>query len=188
MKSIILAIALAFSLAAATPAMAQQELGPAVGAKAPAFSVARVDGKPATLAGIKGKHGVTLVFFRSADWCPYCKGQLKDLNTVAAEMADKGWPIVGVSYDPAKTLQAFSAKEKLVYPLMSDVGSKAIDAFGIRNKEMIGSGKFDGIPYPIILFIGGDGVIKAKLYEDGFKKRPPAKLVLETASALADSR
>ena len=65
-----------------------------------------------------------------------------------------------------------------------DVGSKTIDAFGVRNQEMIGSGKFDGIPYPIILFIGADGVIRAKLYEDGFKKRPPAKLVLETAGSL----
>jgi len=184
MKSLIIAIALAFGLAAAAPAMAQQELGPAVGTKAPTFSVTRMDGKQVSLAGIKGKRGVAVVFFRSADWCPYCKGQLKDLNIVAAEMAEKGWPIVGVSYDPTKTLQAFSAKEKLVYPLLSDAGSKAIDAFGIRNREMIGSGKFDGIPYPIIVFIGGDGVIKAKLYEDGFKKRPPAKLVLETAAAL----
>lgn len=184
MKSIILAIALVLGLAAAQPAMAQKELGPPVGGKAPAFSVTRIDGTAANLASIKGKHGVALVFFRSADWCPYCKGQLKDLNTVAADMAAKGWPIVGVSYDPVKTLQAFTDKEKLVYPLMSDTGSKAIDAFGVRNKEMIGAGKFDGIPYPIILFIGGDGVIRAKLYEDGYKTRPPAKLVLETAGGL----
>jgi peroxiredoxin len=184
MKSIILALALAFGLAASQPALAQQELGPAIGARAPAFSVTRVDGKTAKLANIVGKKGVTLVLFRSADWCPYCKAQLKDLNTVAADMTAKGWPIVAVSYDPAKTLKDFAAKEKLTYPLMSDIGSKTIDAFGVRNQQMIGSGKFDGIPYPIILFIGADGVVKSKLYEDGFKKRPPAKLVLETAGDL----
>lgn len=184
MKSFLMALIAFLGLAAAQPAFAQKELGPPVRSKAPAFSLMRIDGSTARPAALYGKKGVTLVFFRSADWCPYCKAQLKDLNTVAAEMASKGWPIVAASYDPAKTLQAFTAKEKLVYPLMTDPGSKAIDAFGVRNQEMIGSGKFDGIPYPIILFIGTDGIVKAKLYEEGFKKRPPAQLVLETASGL----
>ena len=38
---------------------------------------------------------------------------------------------------------------------------------------------------PIIFVLDRDGVIKAKLYEDTFTKRPPVKLVIETLDKLA---
>jgi peroxiredoxin len=160
------------------------ELGPKVGAKVPDFTVVATSGEKLSRAALTGRSGVTLVFFRSADWCPFCKMQLKDLNGVAEELAALGWPLVGVSYDPAETLTAFSLANGLKYSLMTDPGSKAIDAFGIRNETVKGSARFDGIPHPIILFIGRDGIVKAKLYEEAYQKRPPSGLVLETAKGL----
>ncbi len=192
MKHLLVAFAIAIATAAASltalPAVAQlpagMELGPKVGAKAPAFSVVATNGETRTAASLMGNTGMTLVFYRSADWCPFCKMQLKDLNGVADELAALGWPMVGVSYDPGETLSAFSAANSLKYPLMTDPGSKAIDAFGIRNETVKGSARFDGIPHPIILFIGKDGVVKAKLYEEAYQKRPPSELVVQTAKGL----
>ena len=43
-------------------------LGPAVGAPAPAFSLADQQGRTQTLATLAGPKGTMLVFFRSADW------------------------------------------------------------------------------------------------------------------------
>jgi len=41
------------------------------------------------------------------------------------------------------------------------------------------------VPRPIIFFLDKNGMIKAKLYEDTYTKRPPAKLVIETLDKLA---
>lgn len=190
MKRLLAAILLATApvVAVSAPAIAQlpagMELGPKVGAKAPTFSLVAGNGESRDLQGMAGTRGVTLVFVRSADWCPFCKLQLKNLNEVAGELDALGWPIVGVSYDSTEILEAFAKANGLDYALMSDPGSKAIDAFGIRNETVSGSARFNGIPHPIILFIAKDGTVKAKLYEEAYQKRPPANLVLEKAKEL----
>lgn len=190
MKSILAALALAVVSASFTalPAIAQlpagTELGPKIGATVPDFSVVTTGGETRKGASLAGRSGVTLVFFRSADWCPFCKLQLQNLNEVAAELDALGWPLAGVSYDPPATLATFSTANKLSYPLLSDPGSRAIDAFGIRNMAVTGSARFNGIPHPIILFVARDGTVKAKLYEEAFQKRPPAELVVQTAKGL----
>jgi peroxiredoxin len=172
----------------ATAVLAQvpagMELGPKVGAKAPAFSVTSTSGEMKTFETLKGRRGLVLVFVRSADWCPFCKLQLENLNSVARELDTLGWPMVAVSYDPTETLERFATANNLDYRLLSDKGSKAIDAFGIRNESVKGSARFDGIPHPIILFIGVDGTVRAKLSEQRYQDRPPSGLVLETAKDL----
>lgn len=190
MKKLLAAVLLAALpvAAAGLPAIAQlpagMELGPKVGAKAPAFSVVGAGGETHTLSSLTGAKGVTLVFVRSADWCPFCKAQLKSLNEVAGELEGMGWPVVGVSYDTTAILNGFSTANGLSYKLASDPGSKAIDAFGIRNETVSGSARFNGIPHPIILFIAKDGTVKAKLYEEAYQKRPPGELVVSTAKGL----
>jgi peroxiredoxin len=42
------------------------------------------------------------------------------------------------------------------------------------------------VPRPIIFILDRSGTIRAKLYEDTYKKRPPAKLVVETLDKLAN--
>ena len=50
------------------------DLGPPVGTKAPDIGT-RLDqtGKPRTLADLMSKNGLVLLFFRSADWCPFAR-------------------------------------------------------------------------------------------------------------------
>lgn len=160
------------------------ELGPAVGAKAPAISGTTQTGAPSTFASLKGQKGLVVAFVRSADWCPFCKGQLKDLNTVAADLKATGYPLVSLSYDKVETLKTFSDANALTYTMISDPESKVIDAFKLRNMEMAGKGRFDGIPHPAIFVIGADGIVKAKFYEDNYRVRPPSKIVLEAVRKL----
>ncbi len=174
--------------AVAPPALAQlpagMELGPKVGAKAPAFTVTTTGGATRNLQNVAGDKGATLVFVRSADWCPFCKLQLNNLNEVAGELDAMGWPVTAISYDSTQVLEAFSKAGGLKYSLMSDPGSKAIDAFGLRNEAMNGKARFEGIPHPIILFVARDGTVKAKLYEEAYQKRPTSEVVLESARKL----
>lgn len=190
MKKLLAAVLLATVPAAAVslPATAQlpagMELGPKVGAKAPALTLMTASGESRSLQAMMGDKGVTLVFVRSADWCPFCKLQLKNLNEVAAEMDALGWPLVGASYDSAEIITAFTKANSLGYEFMSDPGSKAIDALGIRNETVSASARYNGIPHPIILFIAKDGTVKAKLYEEAYQKRPASELVVSTAKGL----
>lgn len=160
------------------------EFGVRVGQTVPSIAGTTQSGAPATLDTLKGRKGLVLVFVRSADWCPFCKQQLEDLETISAGLAAAGYPMTAVSYDPVETLRTFADRKKLTYTLVSDTGSKTIDAFGIRNEEVRGNKRMDGIPHPVIFVIGADGVVKAKLYEESYRKRPPSSLVLETVKAL----
>src|ERR1700674_4934360 len=57
-----------------------EDLGPAIGTKAPDIGT-RLDqtGKPRQLADLMGRNGLVLMFFRSAEWCPFCQAQLVDI-------------------------------------------------------------------------------------------------------------
>jgi len=61
-----------------------QRLGPQVGTRVPDFSLLDQKGQSRTLASVMGPKGLMLVFYRSADWCPYCKTQLAELQTRTA--------------------------------------------------------------------------------------------------------
>ncbi|MCA8902742.1 MAG: peroxiredoxin family protein, partial [Hyphomonas sp.] len=161
----------------------QMRVGPVVGQPAPQVEVTGPDG-PVSLTAIAGEQGTVAVFFRSADWCPFCKKQLKSLDAIAAPLAEAGWTLAGISYDSPQTLAGFSAKEGLHYSLYADAGSAAIDAFDLRNMDVMAGSRFDGIPHPAIVFVGADGVVKAVMREEGYKKRPEPEDVLAMAAAL----
>jgi len=182
--ALLLAPALLPGLAPVAVADAPKEFGVNVGETAPAISGVTQTGAPATFESLKGEKGMVLAFFRSADWCPFCKAQLEDLETVAAGLKAEGYPLVALSYDPVETLKTFADKKMLTYTLVSDPESKVIDAFGVRNEEVRSSKRMNGIPHPVIYVIGADGVIKSKFFEESYRKRPPSSLVLETVKAL----
>ncbi len=87
-----------------------------------------------------------------------------------------------MSYDDPGVLARFAEKRGITYPLLSDPGSRTIDAYGIRNHEA--HGRFDGIPYPGTVIVDAKGVIRAKLFYDGYKKRHEAADILGAARAI----
>ena len=89
-----------------------------------------------------------------------------------------GIRVVGISYDPVKTLKGFADKSKITYPLLSDPESEAIKAFGILNKE--GRGRTKGVPHPCTYIVGKDGKVKAYL-PGTVRTRHPTKDLIEAA-------
>lgn len=159
-------------------------IGLADGVQAPAVTLVDTRGAPQTFETLAGAKGTVVAFVRSANWCPFCKKQLIDLEAAAAPLAAAGWTLVAVSYDPVETLAGYKADKGLSYELLSDEGSVAIKAFNLLNTDMKPGSRYDGIPHPAIVFIGADGTIKQTLREDGFKTRPAVDLVIETAEGL----
>jgi len=161
------------------------ELGPKIGVVVPDIGTL-LDNKstPRSLQSLMGSKGLILFFFRAASWCPYCQAQLMDLNSSLKQFEDRGYNLAGISYeDPAKNA-AFIAERGINYTLLSDPGSKIIDRFELRDPQYKPGSMAYGVPRPIIFILDRHGVIKAKLYEDTFKKRPPATLVVETLDKL----
>jgi peroxiredoxin len=66
-------------------------------------------------------------------------------------------------------LAGFAKKAKITFPLLSDSGSKTITAYGLLNKEA--KGRTEGIPYPGTMVIDRDGIVRAKLFVDGYRDR-----------------
>ncbi|MFZ4380769.1 MAG: peroxiredoxin family protein [Sandarakinorhabdus sp.] len=158
---------------------------PAVGEKAPAVAGADISGKQRTLKQVAGKKGTVLMFFRSASWCPYCKAQLIAMNDGAsAQLASRGYTLVGLSYDDVPVLAKFAAERKVAWPLLSDPQSKVIDGWQLRDPAYAVGSRAYGVPRPAIYVIDRQGVIRARLMEDDYRKRPPVEVVLAAVDAL----
>ena len=99
------------------------------------------------------------------------------LQTSLKEIEATGGQLVALSYDSTNILKRFATKSAITYPLLSDAGSKTIDAFGIRNKEA--PDRWSGIPYPGTFVVGTDGVIRSKLFLDGYKERHAVEALVE---------
>ena len=99
------------------------------------------------------------------------------LQTSRKEIEATGGQLVALSYDSTNILKRFAAKSAITYPLLSDAGSKTIDAFGIRNKEA--PDRWSGIPYPGTFVVGTNGVIRSKLFLDGYKERHAVEALVE---------
>lgn len=161
------------------------DLGPAMGSKVPTIGMPQDEtGTPRSLEPLAGERGTVLFFFRSAAWCPYCQLQLMDLNSGVAELAKRGYRLAGISYEPPAVDADFIQKRGLKYPLLSDPKSEIIDRYKLRDPQYKKGSRAYGVPQPVIFILDRDGVVKAKLYEDTYTKRPPVKLVLQTFDAL----
>ena len=137
--------------------------GVKVGYKIPTVATVDQFGHPQTFESLRGKHGLVLLFSRSADWCPYCKRHLMELQQAKPEFDAKGVHVASITYDSVGILKDFSDRRGITYPMLSDTESKIIRAFGILNPE--GKGFAAGIPYPGIYYISPDGVILKRYFE-----------------------
>lgn len=181
MKRILCMLLLAFGLSIPATANPNFDLGPAVGSTAPDIGTpADSTGTPRSLRSIMGKQGLVLFFYRSAAWCPYCQLQLMNLNSGAADIAARGYGLAGISYEPSKVNADFIAQNKIRYPLLGDPQSEIIDRYGLRDPQYKKGSRAYGVPRPIIFILDRDGIIRAKLYEDNYIKRPPVSLVIES--------
>jgi peroxiredoxin len=162
-----------------------EDLGPPVGTVAPDIGT-RLDqsGRPHRLTDLMGKNGLVLFFFRSADWCPYCQAQLIDVNGGVAEIEKRGYHVAGLSYDSPEILQAFTVKRHLTYTLLSDPKSEIIDLYKLRDPQYPPGSRAYGVPRPIIFVLDAQSLIKAKLYEESFKNRPPVTAVISKLDEL----
>jgi peroxiredoxin len=145
------------------------EVGLRIGQKAPEFSARDQFGRTQTLETLRGPKGTVLLFFRSADWCPYCKGQLIQLQAANARFEKQGIKLAGISYDSVEILKFFSDRRKIDFPLLSDPQSKVIRQYQVLNAEAVGPNS--GMARPGYFFLDPEGVIREKFFEAKYRER-----------------
>jgi len=167
-----LALSLMLSVLFFVPAAPAQEraasasasgIGLAVGTRAPSFSLRDQSGREQTSAALKGTKGTVLLFFRSADWCPYCKAQLMDLQRARARFEQQGLKLAAISYDTVEILKSFADRRQIEFPLLADPDSQVIRAYGVLNAEA--AGRDQGMSLPGYFFIEANGIIREKFFE-----------------------
>lgn len=145
------------------------EVGLRTGQKAPDFSCVDQFGKTQTLETLRGQNGTVLLFYRSADWCPYCKGQLIQLQAAKERFEKQGLKVAGISYDDVEILKYFSGRRKIEFPLLSDPDSKIIRQYQVLNAEAAGPNA--GMARPGYFYIDSEGVIREKFFEAKYRER-----------------
>ena len=152
------------------------EVGLRTGEKAPDFSARDQFGNTQTLETLRGSKGTVLLFYRSADWCPYCKGQLIQLQAARKRFEEQGIKLAGVSYDSVEILKFFSDRRKIEFPLLSDPDSKIIRMYHVLNSEAVGPNA--GMARPGYFFIDPKGNIREKFFEAKYRERLTGNTVL----------
>lgn len=91
-----------------------------------------------------------------------------------------------MSYDGAETLAAFSDRHGISYPLVSDAGSKVIEAWGLRNEGA--RGREVGVPHPGTFIIDRQLSVVERAFEQAYQERNTAAgLLARMGGAVAPS-
>jgi len=168
-------------LAAALGAPGQVAPNPhaiAIGQHAPAFALKDQNDREVSLGSLIQKGPVALVFVRSVDWCVYCQLQAIELQRNLKEIEAGGGQIVVVTYDAPEKVKRFAAKQKITYPILSDPGSKTIEAYAMRSVR--GAGDQIGSSQHGTFVIDQKGIVRAKPYLTSFEERSVVEVLVNT--------
>ena len=94
------------------------------------FTLTDLQGKTWALKALKGK--VVLVNFW-ATWCPPCRKEMPDLNTLYQRFKDQGFVILAISDEEADKVKPFIAERNISYPVMLDPGRKVNELFQVEG-------------------------------------------------------
>jgi peroxiredoxin len=137
------------------------------GKDAPDFKLNGMDGKPVTMAELKGSV-VILDFW--ATWCGPCKASLPGLNKIYVDLKEKGLRVYAVDLEESKeTIQPVAAKLIPDLAVLLDEDSAVSKKYGVS-----------GIPQTVV--IGKDGKIKKVFIGSGNE----AKIRAAAEAALAE--
>lgn len=163
---------------ASVPSPDVAKVGPQVGSAAPDFSLPDQTGTIRTLQSLMGPKGLILVFSRSADWCPYCKTQLVEIQSRLGDTRQNGLGVAVITYDPVSVLAEFAARRGIAFPLLSDQGSAVIKRYGILNTTVDPSNAQFGYPFPGTFILDRRGVVTARFFEPAYQERTTISSVL----------
>lgn len=109
---------------------------PGVGDPAPDFELRDQHGGRVRLSSYQGAKPVVLVFYPSA-FSPVCSSELTTLRESWAELEAAGVELLAISCDPMFTLRAFSDRERIEFPMLTDFWphGEVSTAYGVFDRD-----------------------------------------------------
>ena len=114
-----------------------------VGDMAPDFTGRTQDGNTLSLADLKGSR--TVFYFYPKDNTSGCTLEAKSLRDGKAELAARGYRIIGVSPDSERSHQNFCAKHELNFTLLADTDHSICEVFGVWQEKSMYGRKYMGV-------------------------------------------
>ena len=120
-----------------------------VGSIAPTFQTFSADGGVTHFPA--AYFGKPLVIRFWADWCKYCEGEMKAIESVYQRHQGKGLQVLAINAGQDKaTINAFIKKIGVTYPALLDEQSTIARSYGV-------------VGLPTTFFIDGKGIVRAKI-------------------------
>jgi peroxiredoxin len=94
------------------------------------FTLTDLDGKTWALKSLQGK--VVLINFW-ATWCPPCRKEMPDLDTLYQRFKGQGLVILAISDEEADKVKPYLAERKATFPILLDPGRKVNELFRIHG-------------------------------------------------------
>ena len=127
-----------------------------VGDKAPAIMAMDQNGKMISLDDYKGSK--VILYFYPKDDTPGCTAEACNLRDNHEGLLAKGFKIIGVSADSAKSHQKFAGKYNLPFPLIPDTDKQILNDYGVWGKKKFLGKEYDGI-HRMTFIISEEGII-----------------------------
>jgi peroxiredoxin Q/BCP len=124
----------------------------AVGQRAPDFTLPAGDGRSVSLADFRGKK-VVVLFFYPKDETPGCTREACEFRDSFDRFGDAGAEVIGVSDDDVESHKKFAANHRLPMTLLSDLGGKVRQTFGV--KALLGI-----MPDRVTFVIDREGIVR----------------------------
>src|ERR1700685_2228701 len=96
----------------------------------PEFTLKDLSGKTWTFSRLRGR--VVLVNFW-ATWCPPCRKEMPDLETLYQRFGPKGFVVLGISDEEIAKVDPFIREHKVSFPVLLDPGRKVNEMFVVEG-------------------------------------------------------
>ena len=123
-----------------------------VGDTAPDFTLSSQTGEPISLKDFRGQKAVVLYFYPKDD-TPGCTKESCGFRDRYETFTDAGAEVIGISGDSVNSHQQFASKYQLPFTLISDVGNKVRQLYGVPAT-------FGLLPGRVTYVIDKEGVVR----------------------------
>ena len=130
---------------------------PAIGEKAPDFTLLRDGGDAITLSALRPD--AVVVYFYPKDATSGCTTEALVFTAALPDFRAAGARVLGVSRDDLQSHEKFVAKHNLGVPLLADADGQVTQAYGVWVEKNMYGRKYMGIERATYL-IDGQGVIR----------------------------
>jgi peroxiredoxin Q/BCP len=149
-----------------------------IGDVAPDFVSTDQHGNGVKLSDFRGSR--VILYFYPKDDTPGCTAEACSLRDSYQDLLDKGYKVIGVSADNAKSHKKFADKFNLPFPLLPDTDKEIVKAYGVWGKKKFMGREYEGIIRTTFI-IGEDGKI-AGVIEDVKTKNHADQVLAEMGS------